>query len=168
MERHFGYKNGLLGGILRSTMSCHRLASYGDRQKMGTMSRIIATLLSKKNNNPSLLFRLVRVANLLLYVLAPTLVAAIELSDIPMITRIHPPPANIMFVLDDSSSMNFDILVRGGYDGTFPTPLTPAGQRGFCYLFDDVGDNVYKFSSQPDWYSGPEGRKSQHEVHSLA
>jgi type IV pilus assembly protein PilY1 len=159
MERHFGYKNGVFDGILRSIMSCHRLASYGERQEMETMSRILATLLGEKNNHPSLLFRLVRVANLMLYVLTPALVAAIELSDIPMITRIHPPPANIMFVLDDSSSMNFDILVHGGYDGSFPTPFTPSGRRGFCYLFDDVGDNVYKFSSHPDWYAGHEGRK---------
>lgn len=86
-------------------------------------------------------------------------VSGIEISDIPVFTRILPPPANIMFVLDDSGSMNFEILVRGGYDGSFPNPLGSAGQRGFCYLFDDTGDNVYGVSSQPDWYSGPDGRK---------
>jgi type IV pilus assembly protein PilY1 len=90
---------------------------------------------------------------------ASTAVAAAELSDIPMLTRIVPPPANIMFVLDDSGSMNFDILVRGGYDGSFPDPAKPANQRGFCYLFDDLGDNVYSYPSQPDWYAGAEGRK---------
>ena len=52
----------------------------------------------------------------------PAVVAETDLSDIPMFTRVLPPPANILFVLDDSGSMNFDILVRGGYDGSFPGP----------------------------------------------
>jgi type IV pilus assembly protein PilY1 len=95
----------------------------------------------------------------LLFALGPTAVCSIELSDIPMFTRILPPPANIMFVLDDSGSMNFDILVRGGYDGSFPLPSSSTDQRGYCYLFDDPGDNVYKFFTQPDWYAGAEGRK---------
>ncbi|HSO59490.1 MAG TPA: PilC/PilY family type IV pilus protein [Desulfobacterales bacterium] len=81
-----------------------------------------------------------------------------------MFTRVLPPPANIMFLLDDSGSMNFEILVTGQYDGSFPNPDKSAADlaadpHGFCYLFDDVGDNAYKPSSQPDWYAGPEGRK---------
>ncbi len=92
-------------------------------------------------------------------IIAPAVVAEIDLSDCPMFTRVLPPPANIMFVLDDSGSMNFDILVRGGYDGSFPNPTNSSDQRGFCYLFDDTGDNVYKASDQPDWYAGSEGRK---------
>jgi len=81
-----------------------------------------------------------------------------------MFTRILPPPANIMFLLDDSGSMNFEILVTGQYDGSFPNPDKSAADlasdpHGFCYLFDDVGDNVYKAYSQPDWYAGQEGRK---------
>lgn len=89
----------------------------------------------------------------------PAVVAETDLSDIPMFTRVLPPPANIMFVLDDSGSMNFDILVRGGYDGSFPNPIHSSDQRGFCYIFDDTGDNLYKASDQPDWYAGSEGRK---------
>jgi type IV pilus assembly protein PilY1 len=90
--------------------------------------------------------------------------AAIDLSDTPMFARVQPPPANIMFLLDDSGSMNFEILVTGQYDGSFPNPDKSAADlatdpHGFCYLFDDVGDNAYKPSSQPDWYAGPEGRK---------
>ena len=89
---------------------------------------------------------------------------AVDLADTPMFTRILPPPANLMFVLDDSGSMNFEILVTGQYDGSFPDPnKSPAAlaidPHGFCYVFDDVGDNVYKPSSQPDWYAGAEGRK---------
>ena len=95
---------------------------------------------------------------------APRAAAGIDLSDTPMFTRILPPPANIMFLLDDSGSMNFEILVTGQYDGSFPNPDKSAADlaidpHGFCYLFDDVGDNVYKSYSQPDWYAGQEGRK---------
>ena len=95
---------------------------------------------------------------------APHAAAGIDLSDTPMFTRILPPPANIMFLLDDSGSMNFEILATGQYDGSFPNPDKSAADlasdpHGFCYLFDDVGDNVYKAYSQPDWYAGQEGRK---------
>ena len=95
---------------------------------------------------------------------APRAAAGIDLSDTPMFTRILPPPANIMFLLDDSGSMNFEMLVTGQYDGSFPNPDKSAADlaidpHGFCYLFDDVGDNVYKSYSQPDWYAGQEGRK---------
>ncbi|HSO61507.1 MAG TPA: hypothetical protein VLR50_10780, partial [Desulfobacterales bacterium] len=87
-----------------------------------------------------------------------------DLSDTPMFTRVLPPPANIMFLLDDSGSMNFEILVTHQFDGSFPNPDKSASDlaidgHGFCYLFDDVGDNVYKSYSQPDWYAGQEGRK---------
>jgi len=95
---------------------------------------------------------------------SPRALAATDLSDTPMFARVQPPPANIMFLLDDSGSMNFEILVTGQYDGSFPNPGKSAADlaadpHGFCYLFDDVGDNAYKPSSQPDWYAGPEGRK---------
>jgi type IV pilus assembly protein PilY1 len=94
----------------------------------------------------------------------PSAEAGIDLSDMPMFTRILPPPANIMFVLDDSGSMNFEILIRGEYDGSFPNPAKSASDlaidpHGYCYVFDDVGDNVYSYSTQPDWYAGTEGRK---------
>ena len=94
----------------------------------------------------------------------PGALAVTDLSDTPMFTRVLPPPANIMFLLDDSGSMNFEILVTGQYDGSFPNPDKSvadlaADGHGFCYLFDDVGDNVYKSYSQPDWYPGQEGRK---------
>lgn len=64
--------------------------------------------------NNSYGYHFVIIAFLFLIGVGPRLAAAIELSEIPMFTRILPPPANIMFVIDDSGSMNFDILVRGG------------------------------------------------------
>ena len=39
-----------------------------------------------------------------------------------MFARIQPPPANIMFLLDDSGSMNFEFLVTSKYDGSYPNP----------------------------------------------
>ncbi|TFG43471.1 MAG: hypothetical protein E4H48_02295, partial [Syntrophobacterales bacterium] len=94
---------------------------------------------------------------------SPRALAVTDLSDTPMFPRVLPPPANIMFLLDDSGSMNFEILVTGQFDGSFPNPAKSASDlaidaHGFCYLFDDVGDNVYKSYSQPDWYAGQEGR----------
>ena len=90
--------------------------------------------------------------------------AANDLSDTPMFARVQPPPANIMFLLDDSGSMNFEILVTGQYDGSFPNPAQSAADlandpHGFCYVFDDVGDNVYKSPNYPNRYAGSEGRK---------
>ena len=85
---------------------------------------------------------------------SPRALAVTDLSDTPMFARVQPPPANIMFLLDDSGSMNFEILVTGQYDGSFPNPDKSAADlaadpHGFCYLFDDVGDNVYKPSASP-------------------
>jgi type IV pilus assembly protein PilY1 len=80
--------------------------------------------------------------------------AGIDLSDLPMLTRIVPPPANIMFLLDDSASMDFDVMVPGGYDGSYPNPSPDS--RGFCYLFDNIGDNVISTAS---YYAGSEGRR---------
>jgi len=60
----------------------------------------------------------------------PSVAAAIDLSDIPVFTRIVPPPANIMLVLDDSGSMNFDILVRK-VTTQFPQPGQFSGAARF-------------------------------------
>ncbi len=83
--------------------------------------------------------------------------AEIELADTPMFTRVLPPPANIMFLLDDSGSMNFEFMVKGGFDGSF-NPIDPT-VRGYCYLFDDLGDNMYSQTTYSSWYAGSEGRK---------
>ena len=82
----------------------------------------------------------------------------VELADAPLFTKINPPPTNLMMLLDDSGSMLSEILVKGNYDGYFPPVYTVRGEtRGFCYVFDDMGDN-YNYTDS--WrYLGEEGRK---------
>jgi type IV pilus assembly protein PilY1 len=82
--------------------------------------------------------------------------AAIDLSDTPMFARVLPPPANIMFLLDDSGSMNFEILVQGGYDGSYPNPDPTV--YGFCFVFDDLGDSVLSQNNNASLYAGSAGR----------
>jgi type IV pilus assembly protein PilY1 len=92
----------------------------------------------------------------------------VDLADAPLFTKINPPPTNLMMLLDDSGSMTYEILVRGGYDGQFPNPASSSTQ-GFCYVFDDMGDG-YNYSD--DWRQlGQEGRKywrtQWHEVNAV-
>jgi type IV pilus assembly protein PilY1 len=84
-------------------------------------------------------------------------VQAIDIADAPMFSRIQPPPADIMVVLDDSGSMAFEILVRGTYDGRYPNPdQKQPEQDGYCFVFDEMGDNVYDDELR---YMREEGRK---------
>jgi type IV pilus assembly protein PilY1 len=63
----------------------------------------------------------------------------IQLATEPLFTRVNPPPTNLMFLLDDSGSMTFEILYKGGYDGKFPNP--ERGETdGFAYYFDYFSD----------------------------
>lgn len=57
----------------------------------------------------------------------------IDISDTPLDARFRSAPANIMFVLDDSGSMDWEIMTDES-DGLFETHR---------YIFDDPGDNVY-------------------------
>ncbi|UCE54273.1 MAG: PQQ-binding-like beta-propeller repeat protein [Desulfobacterales bacterium] len=83
--------------------------------------------------------------------------AEVDIADAPMFTRIQPPPANIMILLDDSSSMNFSVLIRGFYDGRYPNPnQEKPGEDGYGYVFDNLGDSVYTGEA---FYFGQEGRK---------
>ena len=89
----------------------------------------------------------------------------IDLADTPMFTKMNPPPVNLMILQDDSGSMTFEILFRGGYDGQFPNP-DESPTEGFCYVFDDMGDG---YNVDDDWrHMGEDGRlywRSQwHEV----
>ncbi|MBW2079020.1 MAG: hypothetical protein JRI71_16015 [Deltaproteobacteria bacterium] len=56
-----------------------------------------------------------------------------DISDIPLTTLVRAAPANIMFVLDDSGSMDWEFITSEN-DGLF------LGKR---YVFNDPGDNLY-------------------------
>jgi hypothetical protein len=60
-----------------------------------------------------------------------------DLSSVPLSTVKRAAPPNIMFVLDDSGSMDWEFLTQE-WNGLF---------GGFRYVFDDPGDNVYSDSS---------------------
>ena len=82
-------------------------------------------------------------------------VGEVDLADVPLFTKINPPPTNLMILLDDSGSMSFEILVKGQYDGYFP-PVYVDGSttKGFCYVFDDT------YTYTHEWrYLREEGRK---------
>jgi len=65
-------------------------------------------------------------------------VHAVEISDNPMETQVQSAAANIMFVLDDSGSMDWEFMT-GSTDGKFEGDIE--------YLFDDPGgDNNYPTS----------------------
>ena len=58
---------------------------------------------------------------------------SVDIEDIPLDTKIQAAPANIMFLLDDSGSMDWEFITNES-NGLF---------KGNNYVFDDPGDNVY-------------------------
>ncbi len=60
-----------------------------------------------------------------------------DISDVPLDTRFRAAPANIMFVLDDSGSMDWEFITTEN-DGIFWV-----GGSSHYYIFDNPGDNVY-------------------------
>jgi len=90
-----------------------------------------------------------------LCLLPGTALGEMDLADEPMMAQIKPAPANIMFVLDDSGSMTFEILAAGYNDGRFPNPEEEPTD-GYCYIYDYLGDNAYE---DPIRYMGSEDRK---------
>jgi len=61
----------------------------------------------------------------------------VDISDVPLDARFLAAPAIIMFVLDDSGSMDWEFMTQED-DGKF---------QGHEYVFDDPGDNVYSSTS---------------------
>jgi type IV pilus assembly protein PilY1 len=78
-----------------------------------------------------------------------------DIADQPIMTEIKPAPANIMILLDDSTSMTFEVLAANYYEGRFPNPAE-GEQDGYGYIFDDAGDNAFQDGIG---YMGPAGRK---------
>ncbi len=65
--------------------------------------------------------------------------AGLDISDAPMDTKVMSAPPNIMFVLDNSGSMDWEVMVQGEPDGTF--------EGNVEYIFNDPGDNEYSSGS---------------------
>lgn len=61
----------------------------------------------------------------------------VDISDDPMETKMEAAPPNIMFILDNSGSMNWEFMTSEN-NGTFSI-----GETAHEYLFPDPGDNVY-------------------------
>jgi type IV pilus assembly protein PilY1 len=79
-----------------------------------------------------------------------------DLADEPLLAKIKPAPANIMFLLDDSSSMTFEVLIKGTYEGRYPHPENGSEESGYFYVFDYLNDGAPADSSG---YMGIEDRK---------
>jgi type IV pilus assembly protein PilY1 len=80
---------------------------------------------------------------------------AIDIADEPMMAVIKPAPANIMLLLDDSSSMTFEVLTTDYYEGRFPNPEEDE-KDGYGYVFDDDDHHAAEDAIR---YMGSAGRK---------
>ena len=89
-----------------------------------------------------------------------TAAGAMDLADEPLIVQSKPAPANIMILLDDSGSMTFEILIAGKYDGRYPNSrFSPPDEKGFCYIFDYLGDNGYAYDDGEDRWDDTDNRR---------
>ena len=79
----------------------------------------------------------------------------VDISDVPLDARYQAAPANIMFVLDDSGSMDWEVLVQGEDGGRFYI-----GNTGYSYVFDDPGDNIYSSGTDNGQNIEPRDSKS--------
>ena len=69
---------------------------------------------------------------------------ALDLADVPLSALVKSPPANIMFVLDDSKSMSCEVSMAGQSDGFYPEFDANGAQiGGLCYIFNIAGGNAY-------------------------
>ena len=66
--------------------------------------------------------------------------SCLDISDIPLNTLARSAPANIMFVLDDSGSMDWEFMTNED------SGLFNPGGTAYRYVFNNPGDNVYSDS----------------------
>ncbi len=81
--------------------------------------------------------------------LAARSTGAIDLADEPLMAKIKPAPANIMILLDDSGSMNFEIVVEGEKEGRYPLPADYYDSSAS----GDVGDGIFAYVFDDPWHS---------------
>ena len=73
----------------------------------------------------------------------------LDISDVPLDTQLQPAPASIMFVIDDSGSMDFEILIQGSGDNG----MYKIGSYYYAFLYD-MSDNIngyYTSSIKNHW-----------------
>ena len=70
---------------------------------------------------------------------AGALASCMNLDDVPLDTMEQAAPGIVMFVIDDSGSMDWEFICQGSTDGKF--------RGNYEYLFADPGDNVYSTGS---------------------
>jgi Tfp pilus tip-associated adhesin PilY1 len=81
---------------------------------------------------------LITIGILLLFLDHVVCAGCLDISSSPLDTKVTSASPNIMFVLDNSGSMDWEFMVEGGNDGLFQVNGT-----SFEYVFDDPGDNEY-------------------------
>jgi Tfp pilus tip-associated adhesin PilY1 len=64
---------------------------------------------------------------------------AVEISDLPLISSIIKPPAHIMFVVDNSGSMNWETMMEGTAEGLF-RPDSDLIEYGYIFVTGSVFD----------------------------
>lgn len=74
---------------------------------------------------------------------------AIDISNDPMETKVQSAPPNIMYILDDSGSMDWQFVVSGTSSSRFVK-----GGTDYGYLYDDAGHNYSSNSSNGRILSG--------------
>ncbi|MDY0132899.1 MAG: PilC/PilY family type IV pilus protein [Desulforegulaceae bacterium] len=58
---------------------------------------------------------------------------SVEISDFPMISSIKKPPAHLMFIIDNSGSMNWETMMKGEAEGIFKPE---SGFQEYYYIFE--------------------------------
>ncbi|HSO60960.1 MAG TPA: PilC/PilY family type IV pilus protein [Desulfobacterales bacterium] len=82
----------------------------------------------------------------------PDPTTCLDIADVPLEVRRLAAPANIMVVLDDSGSMDWEIMIPGFYNGTYQD----ASNYAYGYVFDNpCGAGIYGLGCHEIAYSYP-------------
>ena len=104
---------------------------------MVSRDRTRAQLTNRRGENRLRRFKafMIFLGTLLVAFFPPPYAEGLDISDVPLEVKILSAPPNIMFVLDNSGSMDWE-FITDDTDGKF--------EGNIEYLFDDPGDNNYK------------------------
>jgi type IV pilus assembly protein PilY1 len=114
----------------------------------------VIVMRSKLN---TIAYLLIAICLMFIMPLSARAVDCLDISDVPLETRFQAAAANVMFVLDDSGSMDWEFLTSEN-DGLFGVIGSYGQTQYYRYLFDNPGDNLYS-GILPDgdyrmkWYS---------------